>query len=146
MVDALPDLIRSIHHVEEVVSEGVALSVATLPPLNLITGPNWVRLQSGVIETFQTLTKDPDGFKSEFDQEMNAVEEAYETIKRDLLEAAAAGKVPVESMEAALLRARRMRRVAEAALKAERRLSPWAHIGSDKVETSPDPEPASGAA
>jgi phosphate:Na+ symporter len=146
VVDALPDLIRSIHHVEEVVSEVVAISVAAHPPLNLITGPNWVRLQSSVVAAFQMRTKDPDEFKSAFDQEMNAVEEAYETIKRDLLEAAAAGKVPVESMEAALLRARRMRRVAEAALKAERRLSPWGHIGSDKVETSPDPEPASGAA
>lgn len=145
VVDALPDLIRSIQHVEEVATESAAIGASPRPPPPLVTGPNWVRLKSGVINAFQTRSGDPGEFKTEFDQEMDEVEAAYQAIKKDLLSAAAAGQTPVEAMEAALLHARRLRRLAEVALKAERRLCPWAPVAHDKVEISAA-EPEAGAA
>ncbi|PKP83452.1 MAG: hypothetical protein CVT79_01215 [Alphaproteobacteria bacterium HGW-Alphaproteobacteria-18] len=140
VVNALPDLIRSIHHVEETVSEGAAIAGGLQPPAPLISGPAWDRLKAGVLATLVTTAGAPDAFKTEFDQEMDEVDQAYEAIKKDLLASAAAGRIRVEAMEAALLRARRMRRLAEAALKAERRLCPWAPIASGRVENTPAEE------
>lgn len=140
VVNALPDLIRSIHHVEETVSEGAAIAAGLQPPAPLISGPAWDRLKAGVLATLVTTAGAPDAFKTEFDQEMDEVDQAYEAIKKDLLASAAAGRIRVEAMEAALLRARRMRRLAEAALKAERRLCPWAPIASGRVENTPAEE------
>ncbi|MFN3313776.1 MAG: Na/Pi cotransporter family protein [Hyphomonas sp.] len=137
VVDALPDLIRSVHHVEEAVAEGAALQSGPPLPATLTGGPKWSRLKKGVLATLETSSNGSDDFKTEFEREMREVDDAYEAIKRDLLSAAAAGRVPVEAMEAALLRARRMRRLAEAALKAERRLAPWAELGRDRVENTP---------
>ena len=136
VVNALPDLIRSIHHVEEAVTEGAAILEGPQPPATLITGPAWDRLREGVLATLVTNAGAADAFKTEFGQEMDEVDQAYEAIKKDLLASAAAGRIPVEAMEAALLRARRMRRLAEAALKAERRLCPWAPIASGRVENT----------
>lgn len=135
VIEALPDLIRSIHHVEETVTECAAL--ATEPPIYapLVTGPAWDRLQAAIAAALETTAGDPDSFKIEFDREMEEVDAAYEAIKKELLSAVASGRAGVEPMEAALLRARRMRRVAEAALKAERRLSPWAPIATDRVDS-----------
>jgi phosphate:Na+ symporter len=46
----------------------------------------------------------------------------------------------VSAAEAALVRARRLRRVAEAALKAERRVAPWMGLTAERV--APDAETA----
>lgn len=143
VVDALPDLIRSIQHVEETLTDSAVLQHPPFPPTHLITGPDWDRLRAGVRATLVTTSSGPDSFKSEFESELAEVEAAYEAIKKNLLTSAASGKTNVEPMEAALLRARHMRRVAEAALKAERRLQPWAHIARDAVAPGePAEEPA----
>lgn len=139
VVDALPDLIRSIHHIEEAVTEGAAIQQASPLPPPLTGGAKWSRLRKGVLAALETSVRGSENFKTEFDREMREVDDAYEAIKRDLLSAAAAGRVPVDAMEAALLRARRMRRLAEAALKAERRLAPWAELGRDRVDAGPEP-------
>lgn len=135
VVAALPDLIRSVHHVEETLTEGAALLKET-PPAHLISGPGWERLRTGVLATFETTAEDTETFKIEFDRERQEVDAAYEAIKRDLLARTASGQISVHMMENCLLRARRMRRLAEAALKAERRLQPWAPLGMHKVETA----------
>lgn len=145
VVNALPDLIRSVHHVEEAVTEGAALQSAPSLPASLTGGPKWSRLKKGVLAALETSSNGPDDTKTEFEREMREVDDAYEAIKRDLLTAAASGRVPVEAMEAALLRARRMRRLAEAALKAERRLAPWAALGRDRVANTPVDDDVSGA-
>lgn len=137
VVNALPDLIRSIHHVEETVAESAAIAADQEANEHLTSGPGWERLKTGVLAALVTSSAVPEEFKSEFDREMDEVDQAYQAIKKDLLANAAAGKISVEAMEAALLRARRMRRVAEAALKAERRLCPWAPLASGKVENAP---------
>lgn len=138
VVSALPDLIRSIQHVEEALTDSAVLQHPPFPPARLITGPDWDRLRAGVLAALVTSSTNPECFKSEFDSEMTEVEAAYEAIKKNLLSAAAAGQTGVEPMEAALMRARRMRRVAEAALKAERRLHPWTYITHDS-DTPADP-------
>jgi len=135
VVDALPDLIRSIHHVEEALAEGRSLHDLPHPPIDLVSGASWDRLKAGVLAALETEPEDPEAFKTEFDLELKEVEAAYEAIKKDLLASIASGRSSVEPMEAALLRARRMRRIAEAALKAERRLCPWAPIGRDRVDS-----------
>lgn len=146
VVDALPDLIRSVHHVEEAVTEAAALQSGPSLPATLTGGPKWSRLKKGVLAALETSSNGSDEFKTEFEREMREVDDAYEAIKRDLLSAAAAGRVPVDAMEGALLRARGMRRLAEAALKAERRLAPWAGLGAGRVATTPEPDEAEGPA
>ncbi len=141
VVTALPDLIRSVQHVEEAVTESAAISDSARTAAPLESGPAWDRLKAGVLAALVTASGEPDAFKSEFDQEMEEVDEAYQAIKKDLLTSAAAGRTSVEAAEAALLRARRMRRVAEAALKAERRLCPWAPVASGRVENTPPEQP-----
>lgn len=140
VVNALPDLIRSIQHVEEAVTESGAISEGARASAALEAGPAWERLKAGVLAALVTTSGEPDAFKSEFDHEMEDVDQAYEAIKKDLLTGAAAGRITVEAAEAALLRARRMRRLAEAALKAERRLCPWAPIATGRVENAPPAE------
>ncbi len=140
VVNALPDLIRSIQHVEEAVTESGAISEGARASAALEAGPAWERLKAGVLAALVTTSGEPDDFKSEFDHEMEDVDQAYEAIKKDLLTGAAAGRITVEAAEAALLRARRMRRLAEAALKAERRLCPWAPIATGRVENAPPAE------
>ncbi|MBY9067720.1 Na/Pi symporter [Hyphomonas sp. WL0036] len=137
VVAALPDLIRSVHHVEETIAEGASISTGTQPLRGLVVGPAWDRLRAGVLATLATTAEGASEFKAEFERELEEVDAAYEAIKKDLLANAAAGRTGVEDMENALLRARRMRRLAEAALKAERRLQPWASLAADKVDAGP---------
>ena len=53
------------------------------------------------------------------------VEDAYEQLKAQLLGAAAAGRESLEVTETELQRGRRVRRIAQSALKADRRLVRW---------------------
>jgi phosphate:Na+ symporter len=119
------------------VTESAAIADSARAGAALESSPAWDRLKAGVLAALVTTSGEPEAFKSEFDQEMEEVDQAYQAIKKDLLTSAAAGRATVEAAEAALLRARRMRRVAEAALKAERRLCPWAPVASGRVENAP---------
>lgn len=58
------------------------------------------------------------------------VEDSYEQVKALLLREAAAGRDTLDATEIALQRARRVRRIAQSALKAERRLGPWRPVSS----------------
>ncbi|MDP1555320.1 MAG: hypothetical protein Q8L84_07680, partial [Hyphomonas sp.] len=139
-VEALPDIIRCVQHIEEVATESHALQSDPGLPAIASDRARWSRLQAGVVAALQTSTETADAFKSEFDREMNEVEDAYQAIKKDLLEAVASGRLAVSAAEAALVRARRLRRVAEAALKAERRVAPWMGLTAERV--APDAETA----
>lgn len=132
-VEALPDIIRCVQHIEEVATESHALLSERSLPDAASDGARWSRLQAGVVATLQTSTETVDAFKSEFDMEMNEVEDAYQAIKKDLLEAVASGRLAVSAAEAALVKAQRLRRVAEASLKAERRAAPWMGLTTARV-------------
>lgn len=132
-VEALPDIIRCVQHIEEVATESHALLSERSLPDAASDGARWSRLQAGVVATLQTSTETVDAFKSEFDMEMNEVEDAYQAIKKDLLEAVASGRLAVSAAEAALVKAQRLRRVAEASLKAERRAAPWMGLTAARV-------------
>lgn len=138
-VQALPDIIRCVQHVEEVSTESHTLLME-----HGVAGPasdtaRWSRLQAGVIAALETTAKDATDFKSEFDAEMSEVEDAYQAIKKDLLELVASGRVAVGAAEAALVRAQRLRRIAEAALKAERRVAPWMDLAISPVPSDGPP-------
>ncbi|MBA3069786.1 MAG: Na/Pi cotransporter family protein [Hyphomonas sp.] len=137
-VEALPDIIRCVQHIEEVATESRALLAEIRLPDAASDDARWSRLQAGVVATLQTSTETPDAFKSEFDMEMNEVEDAYQAIKKDLLEAVASGRLAVSDAEAALVKAQRLRRVAEAALKAERRVAPWMGLTAARVASGAD--------
>ena len=124
-VEALPDIIRCVQHVEEVSTESHTLLLERGLADSAADATRWSRLQAAVISALETTAKGATDFKSEFDAEMNEVEDAYQAIKKDLLELVASGCLSVASAEAGLVRAQRLRRIAEAALKAERRLAPW---------------------
>lgn len=135
-VRALPDLIRCIQHIEEVATESYALLSAISLPEGACDGARWSRLQAGVVACLVTSAETADAFKSEFDIEMNETEDAYQAIKKDLLEAVASGRLAVAAAEAALVKAQRLRRVAEAALKAERRAAPWMGLTTARVASN----------
>ncbi|MFN7055277.1 Na/Pi cotransporter family protein [Hyphomonas sp.] len=137
VVDALPDLIRSVHHIEEAITESAAIQSETALPAAHTTGPAWDRLRAGVLAALDCEATGAEAFRTEFEAEMQEADDAYEAIKRALLSAAAAGKIGVEPMEAALLHARRLRRLSEAALKAQRRLARWAPLARDRIDPGP---------
>ena len=125
VVAALPDLIRASQHLEDVATESEALSGPRPPrPSDAIhaegASPDWSALREAVLAVLT-----PDGAPDEPEALARRLELHYEALKAALLKAGARGRLPVDAMEEDLLRARRMRRVAESALKARRRLAPW---------------------
>jgi len=138
VVEALPDLLRAITHIDEV---AIASATVAAPQTRgaddfahaLGVSRDWARLHEVVAETLSTSaddTSDAPGADAptddgELEPRDRRLELAYEGLKADLLRAAALGRLRVEAMEERLLRARRLRRLAESAAKANRRLAPW---------------------
>lgn len=142
VVEALPDCLRAIQHIDDVASAsatvGAARSVGTADDAHARgASRDWARLNEVVAEmlaTPQVSTSDApaaDGYggapaiDDDAEPRDRRLELAYEGLKADLLRAGALGRLRVEAMEEQLLRARRMRRLAESAAKANRRLDPW---------------------
>lgn len=134
VVQAIPDVIRCVQHIEEVSTESAeTLRSVSLPDMQ---EPAWARLRAGVLAALTTSTEDPATFKTEFDTELSEVESAYQAIKYDLLTAVARGSLKVGAAESALMTAQRMRQIAESALKAERRIAPWIPLAQNLVTAS----------
>jgi phosphate:Na+ symporter len=119
IVKALPDLIRSIQHVEDLATTSQEL---TGP---YASDPNWVALRDAVLAHLRPDERASDGAETAFESLLLHVEDAYRQAKTSLLHAAAIGALPVGLMEEQLSQAQVLRRCAEAAIKARRRLSPW---------------------
>ncbi len=132
-VDALPDLIRAIHHIDELGSELAELSDPPPQAGTNIPDEQWHRLNASVANSLRTSARNQREYLAEYDSEYAETDAAYEAIKARLLSAAASGRVNPAEMEAALLHARRLRRIAAAALKAGRRLAPWKHLMASPV-------------
>ena len=125
VVAALPDLLRASQHLEDIVTESEYLrGPRPARPADAVhaegASPDWAALREAVLGAL-TPTAAPD----ELEPLARRLELSYEGLKAALLKAGARGRLPVDVMEEDLLRARRMRRVAESALKARRRLAPW---------------------
>lgn len=125
VVAALPDLLRASQHLEDIATESEYLrGPRPARPAAAVhaegASPDWAALREAVLAAL-TPTTAPE----ELEPLARRLELNYEGLKAALLKAGARGRLPVDVMEEDLLRARRMRRVAESALKARRRLAPW---------------------
>src|SRR5690606_9292745 len=141
VVAALPDLMRASQHLEDVATESEALrGPRPARPSDAVhaegASPDWTALREAVLAALT-----PDGTPDDLDALARRLELHYEALKAVLLKAGARGRLPVDAMEEDLLRARRMRRVAESALKARRRLARWLALldGAGAAEAESEP-------
>jgi phosphate:Na+ symporter len=121
--DALGDLIRATQHLDDLIATSHALVVHTGGAAT-VTEIAWQELRDAAAAP---LALDEEGrpvFTSAAGMTAQSlrVDEAYQAIKGELLNAAARGRLAIPEMEKALGRAQLMRRCAELALKASRRL------------------------
>jgi phosphate:Na+ symporter len=125
VVHALQDVVRAVQHLEDLLA--ITNEMAAEPPLpsSEAAGAKWARLEAAVAAGFG----EPGGTEADTPQvsaaQMGEVETAYQEVKASLLHATARGRLTLAAMEAAFLHAQRLRRAAEAAIKARRRLAPW---------------------
>jgi phosphate:Na+ symporter len=144
VVSALPDLLRASQHLEDVVTESEYLS-GPRPARPSVAAhaegasPDWSALREAVLAALAPDTED-----DSTDAVAERLDLCYESVKAALLKAGARGWLHVDAMEEDLLRARRLRRVAESALKARRRLAPWRSVlnGARAAEPVEEAEPA----
>src|SRR5690606_34747083 len=121
------DLLRASQHLEDVATESTPLGrprqtrpADTAEALATGASADWAALREAVLAV---LEGQPDAPSDE--PLTRRIELCYESLKTELLRASARGRLSVDGMEESLLRARRLQRVAESALKARRRLAPW---------------------
>lgn len=144
---ALPHLLRATHHIED-----VAIDSSLIAGVRAYTrqaaaahaagaSRDWAVLRAAVLESLRAFppgrddasgtgnaivhesdTTEPEAQPAERDRRL---ELAYEALKAHLLREGALGRLPVDAMEEDLLKARRLRRLAESAMKARNRLEPW---------------------
>src|SRR5690606_35896524 len=143
VVAALPDLLRASQHLEDVATESESLSgPRPARPSDAAhaegASPDWSALREAVLAALA-----PDADADAGDAIAKRLELCYESLKAALLKAGARGRLHVDAMEEDLLRARQLRRVAESALKARRRLAPWRSLLDGARESA---EPAEAAA
>lgn len=141
VVEALPDLIRAVQHLEELIVLAGDIDPAFAPPILDPADRKWRALR----EALDAILSAP-AETAALSPLAAANDEAYEGLKAELLAAAARGALPVARMEAALLQARLRRRGGETALKALRRLAPLRANGGEIPPGSPPPATAETAA
>lgn len=142
VADAIPDIIRGVQHLEDLAT--IAHEIAASPvafdrypgegeivEMRRLVG---VALEAGVLEAHEPA--DNGSIAAE-------IENRYQALKAELLRLVALGKLAVATMEAMLLQVQRMRRGAEAARKAHRRLAHWLmrQEAADAGEALPTPLP-----
>jgi len=144
VVEALPDLLRAIQHLEDLAEASddfVRPDAAVLATAE----PNWNLLRSATLDAVAPLAES--AAAEALGNPMLRADGAYQQVKAALLGATAIGRLPVREMEAALAQAHTLRRCAETAVKAQRRLAPWiARLDSQGGATpteAPDPPAAS---
>ncbi|WP_439576191.1 Na/Pi cotransporter family protein [Phreatobacter sp.] len=120
-IATLIDVIRAIQHLEEMAVEASRVAEDAVP----VRPPEWHSLYQAVAAALTMPAADEPDDVSRLDTLGQEVEGAYERLKSHLLNAAAAGRDSLEATEAALQRARRVRRIAQSALKADRRIGRW---------------------
>lgn len=112
---ALPHLLRAVQHAEMIAALSGRLDGAEAGPARSAVAADWAELR---LQTIGTLTR---VMADEADEAARA-EAAYQAVKNGLLAAAAHGRTPVAALDAALLQAQAMRRIADAVRKGGRRL------------------------
>lgn len=144
VVEAVPDLIRTIQHLEDLTTLAGQLQQHSAMPLTGVQHASEQELKDAVVDILERPNVDMSDLPDpELITDRRArVEATYQDMKAQLLRAAALGKMPVARMESELLHIRQMRLVADAAVKAQRRLLPWAgRVGAANVHQGPSPCP-----
>lgn len=121
---ALPDIIRGVQHLEEV----LRISGQVEPPERIVPPEAGMlaALRDSTLEALRPLDDAAaEAGESDVAAPLAAVEEIYQKLKAELLVDAGRGRLAVAPMEAAFLQSRLLRRIAEEAHKARRRLLPW---------------------
>jgi phosphate:Na+ symporter len=129
-IATLVDVIRTLQHLEGMAMEAHRVTEDALS----IRPADWQRLHQAVVAALTLADPgEPDAAarRSRLGEE---VEDAYEQLKTHLLREAAAGRDGLEATETALQRARRVRRIAQSALKADRRIGKWRPTSGDRPQ------------
>lgn len=129
MTGAVADLIRATQHIEETAVAAARLHKEAIPQLIF---EDWQALDDAAAAACNMDDAAP------IADRLAAVEAPYQRVKALLLAETAAGRLSPAAMEAALDHAKAVRRTAEAALKAQRRLVPWLGAGAGPPALSPD--------
>lgn len=125
-IATLTDVIRAMQHLEEMAVEANRVSEGAAP----MRPSDWLRLHKAAAAALTLPAADQPVQLSRVVDLGRDVEDSYEQVKALLLREAAAGRDTLDATEIALQRARRVRRIAQSALKAERRLGPWRPVSS----------------
>ncbi|WP_191083026.1 Na/Pi cotransporter family protein [Roseococcus microcysteis] len=112
---ALPHLLRAAQHAEAIAALAAGLDEAAAAPAQRAAPAPWAELRMRALEALTPVMADDVAASRE-------AEAAYQVVKAALLAAAARGQVNVSALDAALLQAQLLRRMAEAAVKGRRRL------------------------
>ena len=136
VVEALPDLMRAIQHLEDAAETSGRLASNATHSAGADEREHWAQLEAIVADSLRINSEAAADAAEAFQRLLERKEAAYEVIKADLLRATARGALPVARMETALERARLLRRLAESAIKARRRYRRWAALLDDGAVAS----------
>ncbi len=127
IVDAIPDIVRGVQHLEEVVVIAAELSEIELRPMDDDIEADVTALRRMTVDSLRLAWPESEGGSGEpsFEELAPEIEKTYQRVKGALLHAAALGRTDVGAMEAMLRYIRLLRQCAEAGRKARRRLRPW---------------------
>ncbi|MGR7996814.1 Na/Pi cotransporter family protein [Xanthobacter sp. ZOL 2024] len=146
VVSALPDLIRAVQHVEDLIAAGRGVHKVLLPEA-IATGDAWHSLLQATRHSLTLYNRSiaDEAATGRLGEQARRAEAAYQNVKAELLHAAAVGEMPVEAMEDALTNAQALRRCADIAFKIQRRLRPWSEekVDGDDEQGLPGPQQAS---
>ncbi|TDQ84003.1 phosphate:Na+ symporter [Dongia mobilis] len=156
VVAALPDLLRATQHLEEVTRRAAGLAPSGPSPSHEMGNLRKAVLASLAGPAGRAETERETGPALDASGELAvfaaAVEDHYQKAKTELLRGAATGSLSLDAMEAAQRQAQLLRRCADAASKAQRRLLPWleraadpAPQGNGPAQTTPPESPAASA-
>jgi phosphate:Na+ symporter len=112
---ALPHLLRAVQHAETIAALAGRLGGTEAEPAHRAVPAEWAELRMQALEALTPVMADEAGATVR-------AEAAYQAVKNALLAGAAHGRTPVAALDAALLQAQAMRRIADAVRKGRRRL------------------------
>ncbi len=123
VVEAIPDVIRAVQHLEEL--ERVSLRLDEVSGDALAASTCWQDLQQALSNSLVGGGAAEGRGEFAYDRPIQEAEQAYQGVKIDLLQATARGLLPVGQLDRALGLAQALRQCAELASKTHRRLAPW---------------------
>ncbi len=116
-VGAIAHLLRAVQHAEAVAAEAAAIASGDPVEPAVAALPGFAAMREAALEALLPIEAAPETHRAA------AAEAAYQAVKAALLEAAARRSITVAALDPALAEAQRMRRIADAVVKARRRIA-----------------------